>query len=292
MLQSLMMTYPLRGAYAVSCDSIPDFSDCGEASCCTVAVPDTCPPAALAESNTGSIVCSTSCDDTTCSGDTWQEAISVDDEGKSRVLEPFKSGNPNKRGACWLWIPAGCIGDSTCGFTYTLTIQKLNEEDHSSPVVKALDEAVSSLLTITLVELQGMLFWKYTIATRKVVDIINEYADTLTQKDFTALSTGGEFLMTWGYRVTAFNDVSTPIALPGGVKKNSDGEVCFYADSWNDARPFSYKNKTMLSTDCVYNCNSAFSTRGGSSPWWCTATATIAIFAFFFATNGEEKWHV
>ena len=99
--------------------------------------------------------------------------------------------------------------------------------------------------------------------------------------------------MTWGYRVTAFNDVSTPIALSGGVKKNGDGEVCFYADSWNDARPFSYKNKTMLSTDCVYNCpSSAFSTRGGASPWWCAATATIAIFAFFSATNGEEKWHM
>ena len=278
----LLFLLSIQKISADPCTSIPGYFDCGHAACCTSAVPDSCPPAALAEANTGSIVCSSDCDDRTetCSGDGWSEAISVANDGSSTVLEPFKTGKRNQQGSCWFWITAGCIGDETCGFEYGLTVRRLNDEDHSNPVVRLLNDAVSSLLTITLVELgdSGLLYWRYAISTDKVQKIIDDNKNELTTADLNALSQGGEFLMTWGYEVTAFNIISAPISTSVSPYRDSgSGDACWYltnGTSWSDARPFSYENKTMLFTDCVYNCNAALSL---VRPSWIATASTVVV---------------
>jgi hypothetical protein len=116
---------------------------------------------------------------------------------------------------------------------------------------------VSSILTITLVENGDLLYWQYAIDTSEVRKVLDDNFNSLTWDDMRALSTGGEFQMTWGYQISAFNTISTPTYhITDGVVK-SDGEVCWHANSWMGARPFAYTNRTILFIDCVQNCADA-----------------------------------
>jgi len=282
------------------CDAFPRFHDCGENACCTSAVPTTCPPALLAEVNMGSMVCSAKCCDSgLCSGDTWSEAISVDDGGVSSVLEPYRSGQTSRRGGpCWFWVRNGCIGDGTCGIQYNRVVTKLNEEDQSHPIVKALNDVVSSILTITAVEIEGLLYWQHTIDTSEVRKVLDDNLNSLTWDDMRALQNGGEFKITWGLQLSVFNTVKTPDYDIEWTAKNGD-EVCFHAGYWKGARPFAYTNRTVLFTECVLNCNddddgecpddapvldssvddangAAFGARGRAT-WRLLATTTAAI---------------
>jgi hypothetical protein len=136
-------------------------SDNGNITGVSAVIAPWCPPPPIFQENAGSVVCYEECSRECCSLRSAAVALRVSgDDGVATTNSPYDSGEYKaNRGGCWFMHPADCVfGDNStsCGFSYVLRVHKLNDEAReSNSVVKALDNAIKDLISVTLVKNSG-----------------------------------------------------------------------------------------------------------------------------------------
>jgi hypothetical protein len=253
------------------------FSECGLGNrfCCSdngdiegvsPAFSENCPPPQLFEEEQGSIVCETECCESTgtCAFNATKVALKVTG-GTGTAQAGYEDGTPSgntKR--CWFRRSTGCVygtspnasDPTSCGMQLTFVVRKLNDEDQSSSIVAALNDAVSSLFTTELVTIGDYPYWKYSVNTGAAKAVVEDNADRLTVEDALALENGGTFTITWGYNITAWSYATFPaVTTPVDIVSRDDSRCYSLPNGKSAGNVYSYENMPHYWTSCIFNCD-------------------------------------
>lgn len=241
-------------------------SDNGDVSGVHSAYSDGCPPPQLFTEPMGSIVCETECCPSTgkCAFNATKIAIRVTN-GNGTAQGDYVTGaeNPN-HGTCWFRVASTCVYDgsarnstdpTSCGMELIPQILRLNDETQGNSIVLALNNAVSSLISIDLVQIGEYHYWKYSVDTDAAMDVLRDNVDKLNFNDAQALLTGGPFILTWGYRITAWSNAVRP-AVSGLVRVHQrNGDVCYdLPNGTTSTEVYAYTDVPFIIVTCLSKC--------------------------------------